>query len=66
MEFAQEGDACVGLFTVRKRSGAQRLVADCRQSNCFFLELRSCGVADVGGSVENAARGRRAAVCWAV
>eukprot|EP00959_Pyramimonas_sp_CCMP1952_P372545 7801629-Pyramimonas_sp.AAC.1 len=32
----EEGDACVGLFTVRKKSGAQRLIADCRQSNCFF------------------------------
>ncbi|CAK0838220.1 unnamed protein product [Prorocentrum cordatum] len=32
----EEGDTCVGLFTVRKKSGAQRLIADCRQSNCFF------------------------------
>eukprot|EP00959_Pyramimonas_sp_CCMP1952_P180397 3772471-Pyramimonas_sp.AAC.1 len=36
VEFAcEEGDACVGLLTVRKKSGAQRLIADCRQSNCF-------------------------------
>eukprot|EP00959_Pyramimonas_sp_CCMP1952_P252460 5274784-Pyramimonas_sp.AAC.1 len=50
VEFVQgEGVAFVGLITVRKKSGAQRLIADCRQSNCLFSSCDHVELPTAGG-----------------
>lgn len=41
--------ACAGLFAVSKKSGRQRLVVDCRESNCWFSASPSVSLPTAAG-----------------
>lgn len=52
VDFGLERIATIGLFAVGKKDGAQRLIADARESNCFFTPSDAVDLAS-GGTLGN-------------